>query len=488
MRDCLQFIHRGQTVRMHHVPATQTVLEYLRKERGLTGTKEGCAEGDCGACTVVVADLYGDKLRYQAINACIQFLPTLDGKALFTIEDLAAGDRLHPVQQAMVDHHGSQCGFCTPGFVMSLYAHRASCKETTRQSVLEAIAGNLCRCTGYGPIVDAGLNMGTMDAATESEQAATLVRQLERLACPDPLELEGPSSCFFAPTTVAQAVAWYARHPEATVLGGGTDVGLWVTKQHRELSHVLYTGRITELREIKTDSQSVSLGAAVTYAEARSTLVELGADWEDLVRRIGGTQVWNAGTIGGNIANGSPIGDTPPALIAMNATVTLSGGAGTRQVPLEDFFIDYGKQDRRPGELLTAITIPRPARGAELRLYKVSKRFDQDISAVMAAFCYAIDKAGKVSHFRAAYGGMAAIPKRALGMEAALLGKVWSEQTIDDAIHALTEDFAPIDDHRASAWYRQKTAANLLRRCHAESQGTEPVKLFGTTEATYGQR
>jgi xanthine dehydrogenase small subunit len=480
---------------------TGTLLDWLRDSKRRTGTKEGCAEGDCGACTVAIGrpaldDAGNPTLRYEAVNACIRFLPTLDGCRVLTVEDLAAPDgTLHPCQQAMVDCHGSQCGFCTPGFVMSLFARFRDGAGTpdgaVPGSIDDALAGNLCRCTGYRPIVDAAARMADIaptdlvagqDHLSAGDRAAA--RTLATWADARTIDITGPDGRrFLAPADLDSLADLVAAHPEATILSGGTDVGLWVTKQLRVLDTVIWTGRVADLARITNEGPHLRIGAAVTYTAAHGALAALYPDMGELVRRIGGRQVRNMGTIGGNIANGSPIGDTPPALIAAGALLVLRhgaepGGAEQRIIPLEDFFLEYRRQDRRKGEFVEAVLLPKPEPGLIYRAYKVSKRFDQDISAVCGAFALTITD-GIVRTARLAYGGMAGVPKRAAGAEAALTGRPWTEATVRDAMAALAGDFTPMTDMRAGAGYRARVAANLLYRCWLEAQGGVETRLVG---------
>jgi xanthine dehydrogenase small subunit len=451
----IRFLLDGAVIEIADPDPTGTVLDYLRYNLRRTGTKEGCAEGDCGACTVLLGDLDGDAVKWRAVNACILFLPMLDGKALKTVESLGGS---HPVQRELVERHGSQCGFCTPGFVMSLYGRAIGAAGTEGVPVGDVIAGNLCRCTGYGPILAAGEAVPV--AAEEDSATLEMLRALR------------PGHGH--PRTADELADLLLAEPETRIIAGATDVGLWVTKQQQELGPTVFIGDIADLRRIEEGEEALTLGAAVRYSEAREALGRLHPDLAELVRRIGGVQVRNAGTIGGNIANGSPIGDMPPALIALGAELTLRQGNARRTIALEDFFIAYGRQDRAPGEFVESVRIPRPAQGSLVRIVKLSKRFDSDISGVCGAFAIGIE-GGVVHEARVAFGGMAAIPARAPGCEAALIGQAWSEETVEAATHALSQDYSPIDDLRGSAAYRRKVAANLLRRIWAER--SEPVSV-----------
>lgn len=471
MRETLRFILGDELVEIASCDPTLTVLDWLRLDRRMTGSKEGCAEGDCGACTVVVGRLDGGRLRYEAINACIRFLPTLDGCHLLTVEHLKGEDgALHPVQQAMVDCHGSQCGFCTPGFVMSLFALWLNEDAPSVTRIEDALAGNLCRCTGYEPIIAAAQRMYRLGNRDRSipDRDATAAR-LREFADEETLSLVGPAGRFLAPASIEALADLVVAHPQATLVAGATDVGLWVTKGMRRLDPVIYLGRIEALRGIEDGGDHLRIGAMATHAEVRPALAALSPQLDELMRRFGGEQVRNAGTVGGNIANGSPIGDLPPALIALGADLILRRGDAVRTTPLESFFLDYRKQDRREGEFVEAVIVPKLAPDALFHVSKISKRFDEDISAVCGAFLLKIGDDGRITQARLAYGGMAGIPKRAAATEAALIGRHWNEATVAAALAALPGDFTPLSDMRASAEYRLAIAGNLLRRILIET-------------------
>ncbi|KIC41930.1 FAD-binding molybdopterin dehydrogenase [Ruegeria sp. ANG-R] len=441
----ITFLLNGETVELADVDPTATLLDWLREDRGLTGTKEGCNEGDCGACTVMVTDEGGHK----ALNSCILFLPQLHGKAVRTVEGASGPNgEAHPVQQAMVDLHGSQCGFCTPGFVMSMVAGHAS-GATDHDTQL---AGNLCRCTGYAPIIRAA-------QAAVDKPVPVWVRDT-----PVATRVSSP----MLPESSDELASVYAKHPDATLVAGATDVGLWVTKQLRKLDPVIFLNRCDDLKDIKVTDNEIRFGAMVDMNRMGDALADLHPSYAEMIRRYASVQVRHAATVGGNIANGSPIGDNPPALIALGATLHLRKGDARRTIPLEEFFADYGKQDRAPGEFVEAVSFPRQT--DRLKTYKLSKRFDQDISAVCGCFNITVSE-GVITDARIAFGGMAGIPKRAKHVEEALIGKPWERQTITAALPEFTKDYTPMTDMRASATYRLETAKAMLERYFLEDQG-----------------
>ena len=488
--DKIRFVLDGEVIQVSNIDPTRTVLQFLREDIYRTGTKEGCAEGDCGACTVVLAELNrdGDDLSLRAINSCIQFLPTLDGKELITVESLDADGELHPVQKAMVDCHASQCGFCTPGFVMSLFALYKTNANPTRREVDDALAGNLCRCTGYRPIVDAAQSIQNLAAGDDwlrqpfGSQTIPVerVERLHGLRREKSLRLVWQDKSFFAPTSSDELSEVLAAHPDATLLAGGTDIGLWVTKQHRELGTIVYTGHVDALNALDVSATHIEIGAAVTLSNAMAVIVELYPDLDELFRRFASPPIRNAGTLGGNIANGSPIGDSMPALMVVGTSLVLRSGVDAREILLDDFYIDYQVNDLRPGEFIESIRIPLPEDDVVLRSHKLSKRFDQDISAVCTAFKLKLED-DRVTSFRMACGGMAVTVRRAFNCEAEIVGRRWNDETLGRAMDALKKDFVPISDMRASAGYRLQATQNLLRRFYLESRGefTETVYSYG---------
>lgn len=481
VRNEIRFLLNDREERLTAVRSSDTLLDHLRLSRRLRGTKEGCAEGDCGACTVLVGRRAGDGLVYEPVNACIRLMGSLDLTHVVTVEHLAgANGELHPVQQALVDYHGSQCGFCTPGFVMSLYALWMRKPRPSVAEIEEALQGNLCRCTGYLPIIKAAQSIE--GSAAEDKLAAERASVLARLAAMDDgarVEIRTGEDEVIVPASVDDLAEVLLARPKTTVVAGSTDVGLWITKFMRKISPAVFISHLTGLKAIDIGEAGVTIGAGVSYDEFQSVLDREFPHLSEYWRRIGGWQVRAMGTVGGNIANGSPIGDTPPALIALGATVTLRKGDDRRTLPLEDFFIAYGKQDREPGEFVEQVFVPKPVPGSLDAAYKVTKRREEDISAVACGFHLELD-GDRVRVARLAYGGMAATPKRAAAAEAALVGQPWTSETVAKAEAAVAQDFQPLSDWRATAGYRARVAANLLRRFYMESTG-ETVRLVRET-------
>ncbi|QRX84844.1 xanthine dehydrogenase small subunit [Glaciimonas sp. PAMC28666] len=496
----IRFFYRGEVHTVDSAAPTRTILQHLREDLHCTGTKEGCAEGDCGACTVVIGELGADGVQMKSVNSCIQFLPTLDGKALFTVEDLKQQDGgLHPVQQAMVECHGSQCGFCTPGFVMSLWdlylknegVQSTPCLTATsqqrpaqglastpwqplqRKDIDVALSGNLCRCTGYRPIIDAAHRMGELPVVHFDRE--TLQASLQKLQRDEMFAYSYGGQQFYAPRTLQQLVEVRARFPAARMLAGSTDVGLWVTKQMRDLGDIIFLGRVKELATVTTKDGQLEIGAGVTLNDAYAALSAHYPELLEMWQRFASLPIRNAGTLGGNVANGSPIGDSPPWLIALGAEVVLRGPLGQRVMPLEALYLDYMKKDMQADEFVESVRVPLPRADTQFRTYKLAKRFDQDISAVCAAFSVVME-GDVIGAIRIAFGGMAATPKRAAKAEAALVGQPWDEIRLQAAMALLAEDFAPLSDMRASSTYRMKTAQNLLRRFWLETRTDAPLR------------
>lgn len=481
----LRFFRRGELVSLSNVPPTRTLLEVLREDLGCTGTKEGCGEGDCGACTVVLAESRPEGLAYRAVNSCIRLAHSVDGLALWTVEDLTQDPLLrptdagvpaglHPVQEALVQHHASQCGFCTPGFVMSLFAmyqtHVPAGRSITRELAQRELSGNLCRCTGYRPILEAAVGMADLPRVQVDE--AALQAGLARLEA-QPAATE---SAYMQPDSLEALLRLRADHPEAQLVAGCTDVGLWVTKQHKEFAQILDLTRVAELRRVQLQGQTLRIGAAVTLEDAFGALLRSRPGLSAFASRFAGLPVRNAGTLGGNVANGSPIGDSMPLLIALGARIVLASRRGERAMPIEDFYTGYRQTHLAADEVLAFIDVPEPVEGTWLRAYKISKRYDDDISALCLAVSLRLQD-DRVAEVSIGVGGVATTPVRARKTEAALRGHPWNRQTLEQAISTLRAEFEPISDMRASAAYRRQVLGNLLERLWLQTQGHEEINL-----------
>ena len=477
MARVIEFILNGERRSVSGVAPTMTVLDWLRTDEFACGTKEGCAEGDCGACTVVLGEAADGRMRYRAVNSCLVMMGQLAGKHVLTVEGLADADGTpHPVQQALVETDGSQCGFCTPGFVMAMFAFFHAGEGVDDDATIhDMLAGNLCRCTGYRPIVDAVKQAATVDGDRFAAAETASIAALDALPSATGEAYENASQSFHAPRTLAELLQIRAEFPDAYILAGGTDLGLLVSKERQTLATVIHVCGVDELRYVRRTGSHLEIGAAATYTDALPEIEALYPSMAAMIRRIGSRQIRNLGTICGNVGNASPIGDTPPCLIALEATVVLnSADGGRREIAIEDFFLDYRKTDLHAGEIIEAVRIPHMADHQTFHVYKVSKRFDQDISAVLGAFRLGLD-GETVADVRVAYGGMAATPKRASACEAALTGETWTADTAAAGAAALASDYMPLSDFRASAAYRATVAGNLVRRLHLQTTDAQPV-------------
>ena len=475
-RNALQFIRSGRSVRIEQFAPRATLLDWLRLEERSTGTKEGCAEGDCGACAVVVARERDGRLVYESVNSCITLLGQIDGAELITVEDLAENGALHPVQEAMARLHGSQCGFCTPGIVMSLFAHYHSCDgRTSRDTINDVLAGNLCRCTGYRPIVDSAVEVCKTGADDQfTRKAAARLQALRALDDKADVFVGDETSFFAAPASEQSFAQLYMKHPDATIVAGATDVGLWITKKLTPLEKIIHVGRVAELGAIEESAAGFEFGAIVSLTRAAPVLGSIDPDVAEVLRRFGSMQVRAAGTVGGNIANGSPIGDLAPMLIALDATLELRRGDQVRRLPLENFFLDYGKQDRQPGEFVRRLLVPKLASGWHFRAYKITKRirrgYFRGARGVLPESRWRPDQ--RCARRLRRHGRH---PKRAKAVEEKLRGLSLADASgWQAAADAVSKDFTPLTDLRASAGYRSRVAGNLIVKALAEIAGVSP--------------
>ncbi|WP_255391018.1 xanthine dehydrogenase small subunit [Photobacterium atrarenae] len=470
----ITFLLNQEIQQEENLSPNMTVLNYLRTVQKKTGTKEGCGSGDCGACTVVLGELVDGRLEYRSVNSCLTFISALHGKQLITVEDLQNKDKsLHPVQQAMVEFHGSQCGYCTPGFIMSMFALSKNKPAADKADVMESLAGNLCRCTGYRPIVEAALSLSGNEPMRD--QFAALERdtiaKLETIQTTSATLTDGRLQSF-SPRSTDELALLFQEYPNAKLVAGGTDLALEVTQFHREIETLISVNQVEDMKVCTETDDALLIGANVPISDAYPLLHAHFPDFGELLHRFASLQVRNQGTLGGNIANASPIGDTPPLLLALDAKIKLRCGDTSRILPLEEFFISYKVTAQQPGEFIEQIIIPKPEEAAKFRAYKLSKRLDDDISAVCGGFNITL-RDGVVQDARIAFGGMAAIPKRASHCEASLIGQPWQNDTIRKAMQALSQDFQPLSDFRASQEYRTLTAANMLRRFYIEQQNQD---------------
>ena len=475
----LRFLLNKQEVSLAEINPNTTVLQYLRGHLGKAGTKEGCASGDCGACTVVVGEVSSNQsIRYKTLNACIALLPSLHGKQLITVEDLKSCGQMHSVQNAMVDKHGSQCGFCTPGFIMSMFALHKRYTFPTRQQTTEALSGNLCRCTGYKSIIDASMNIESIPDHFDSNKA-TVLQRLQAITSDSNevdgiVELSGGGCRAFLPKTIDELAKLATTYPTARLVAGGTDLCLDISQNLKQFEILISTLNVVELCQVQSSDSGFTIGAAANYSQTHSLFSKEFPEWAAMIDRLGSLQIRNFGTVGGNIANASPVGDMAPVLIATQAKLRLRKDDKTRDISIEDFFIEYKVTALEAGEFIQSIFIPKPLESTFLKVYKVSKRFDDDISAVLAVINVQIVD-NKVLNINIAFGGMAAIPKRASQCEAELIGQTWTEGSIERAIAALSNDFSPLSDARASSAYRIQVAQNLVRRAYIEISSPETL-------------
>ena len=473
--NIVKFIYRNKIVEINNPDPNETILNYVRTKLKKTGTKEGCAEGGCGACTVVLGELKKNDINYKAINSCIAFVPSLEGKQLILVEDLISKGELHPVQKAMVNYHGSQCGFCTPGFVMSLFAMYKSYSSYKENIIKDSIQGNLCRCTGYKPIIDAAKSLNKKNKSDHFSRNKKIIITLLKKIKQRSITIYSNNKKYFAPKTVYELKKILKQHPNSKLLSGGTDVSLIVTKERKDLDSLIYINSIDELNYIKKNNNYIEVGATTPLINFESIIKRYFPDFAQILKRYGSVQIRNVCTIAGNIATASPIGDTLPLLLSLDSQIIIKDKSKTKILPLNGFFINYRKTKLKKGQFIHSIRIPLLPKNI-FKAYKISKRIDDDISSICASFNIEL-KNNKIKKIKIAYGGMANIPQRAISCEKILLNSSMSDNIISKAKKSLEKDFKPITDARASKKYRMEVAKNLLEKCFLEVKQKKLIRI-----------
>ena len=473
--NIIKFILNDRIQEIHNPNPNETILNYIRLKLKKTGTKEGCAEGGCGACTIVVGELKKNNIIYKAINSCIAFTPSLEGKQLLVIEDLMLKNgSLHPVQSAMVNYHGSQCGFCTPGFVMSLFSMYKNNNSYDEKTIEESISGNLCRCTGYRPIIDAAKSLNNDKSDQFKKNKKKTIALLKKIR-PKSISINNQNKKYFAPRSVNELKKIIKKYPNLDFFSGGTDMSLIVTKQKKDLDNIIYLNSIDELNYIKENYKYIEVGATTPLRQFELFIKKYYSDFNIILKRYGSVQIRNVATMAGNIATASPIGDSLPLLLSLDASIAVESFNKKTILPLKNFFISYRKTKLKKGQFISSIRIPIFKKNI-FKAYKISKRIDDDISSVCASFNLEIVNK-KIKSIKIAYGGMAAIPKRAIYCEKVLLNSNFSEDIILKAQKCLEKDFQPINDMRASKDYRMEIAKNLLIKCFTEIKQNKLIRL-----------
>ena len=472
----VKFVLNNEICELNNPDPNQTILNFIRTKLKKTGTKEGCAEGGCGACTVVLGELKKNQIIYKAINACIAFIPTLQGKQLLVVEDLVTekGD-LHPVQEAMVKYHGSQCGFCTPGFVMSLFSMFKNYNSYNNELIKDSIAGNLCRCTGYRPIIDAAKSLNKIDKSDQfTKNKKNIIKLLKKINLKN-ISIENKGKKYFSPRTIKELKKVIKKNSNSHFLSGGTDLSLIVTKERKDINNIINLQAIDELDFIKEKNNNIEVGAATPLIKFEKFILKYYPDFNSVLKRYGSVQIRNVCTIGGNIATASPIGDTLPILLSLNSEIVIETTKNKKILPLKNFFLSYRKTRLKKGEFIYSIKIPIYKNNV-FKAYKISKRFDDDISSLCASFNLEIVNK-KIKKAIIAYGGMAEIPKRATNCENFLNNTNLSLDSFEKAKIFLEKDFAPIDDMRATKDYRIEVAKNLLIKFFLEIKSNKLIRL-----------
>ena len=474
--NILKFVWENKIHSISNIDPNETILNYVRLNLKKTGTKEGCAEGGCGACTVVLGDLKNNKIDYQAINSCIAFVPSLEGKQLILVEDLASKNgALHSVQEAMINYHGSQCGFCTPGFVMSLFAMYKNFSSYNKENIQDSISGNLCRCTGYRPIVDAAKSLNNVNRLDQFDKNKKKIISLLKKINSENLIIQNRNKKYFSPKNINELKKTIKDNPNSIFLSGGTDLSLNVTKGRKDIRNIISLNLIKELKFIKERNGNIEVGAATSLIEFELFIKKYYPDFNAILKRYGSVQIRNVATIAGNIATASPIGDTLPLLLSLDAKVVLQKISKKTILPLNNFFVSYRKTKLKKGQFIHSIIIPIFKKNI-FKAYKISKRIDDDISSVCASFNLEINNK-KIKNIKIAYGGMAPIPKRAINCEKTLINSSFSEESFEKAKKNLEKDFSPINDTRATKDYRMEVAKNLLMKCFIEIKDKKLIRL-----------
>ena len=474
--NTIQFVYNNQICNIKNPDPNKTILEYIRNDLKKNGTKEGCAEGGCGACTIVLGELKNSKIIYRSINSCISFLPTINGKHLILVENLISKNNdLHPIQKAMVKFHGSQCGFCTPGFIMSLFAMYKNFKKFDKEIIEETLSGNLCRCTGYSPIVDAAKSLNNKkDNDHFKKDQKNIIKLLKKINNQE-IEISYKNKKYFSPKSLISLKKIIKKNPNSHFLSGGTDLSLEVTKLRGEIKNMISLNSVKELKFIKKNKNFIEVGAGVSLYDFQNVIKSYYLDFYNILKRYGSVQIRNVGTISGNIATASPIGDTLPLLLSLDAIVKIQTKNFLKSIPLNEFFISYRKTKLKKGDFVYSITIPIYKKNY-FKAYKISKRFDDDISTVCASFNLSI-KDNKIVKARVAYGGMSETPKRAISIEKKLNNSIFSEEIFLKAQNMIKNDFSPIDDMRASKDYRFEIAKNLLMKFFYEISTKKNIRV-----------
>ncbi|PPR47453.1 MAG: 6-hydroxypseudooxynicotine dehydrogenase complex subunit beta [Alphaproteobacteria bacterium MarineAlpha5_Bin9] len=478
MSSKIKFVYNNNIIELENIDPNETLLNFIRNNLKKTGTKEGCAEGGCGACTVVLGTLKNNKILYQVVNSCIIFVPMIHGKQLIIVEDLESKKDLHPVQKAMIKHNGSQCGFCTPGFVMSLFSMYKNNNNYTEKIIKDSISGNLCRCTGYKPIINAGKELNNYFKPDKFEINKKIDIELIKKIQNEkkPIKINYNNKLYFSPLSIKELLLIIKNNPNAKLINGGTDLALTVTKSRKDLNSLIYLGNIKELNYIKENQNNIEIGSSTPLIEIEKFISKYYSDFSEILKRYGSYQIRNIATIGGNLGTASPIGDTLPILLSLNALIITQKNNISRKILIKDFFTGYRKTKLKKNEFIKAIIIPKN-KSYIFRAYKISKRYDDDISSVCMGINLNLER-NIIRNIIIAYGGMSEKPKRATNCEKYLNNKNFDKETIIKSQKELLKDFNPINDMRASSEYRKNIAKNLLLKFFFEIKKNKNIRIY----------